>query len=89
VLSLVPLKRLAQSARVVPSEPRPQPLCTELLPAQVEEGPTVDTAMEESGAPPQLVTAAAVEDGRTTVETVAPKRQWSHQPRLSRSAQTW
>jgi hypothetical protein len=47
VLSLVPQKCLAQSARVVPSEPRPQPLCTELLPAQVEEGLVVATVMEE------------------------------------------
>jgi hypothetical protein len=52
-LSLAPLKRLAQSAWVVPSEPRPQPPCVEPLPAQVEEGLLVATVVEESGAPPR------------------------------------
>jgi hypothetical protein len=50
VLSLAPLKHLAQIAQVVPSEPHPQPSYTELLPVQVEEGLPVATAMEESGA---------------------------------------
>jgi hypothetical protein len=84
VLSLTPLKRLAQSTRVVPSEPRPQPLCAEPLPAQVEEGLPVATALEESGAPPPPetvvesgappppVTAPAVEEGRMAVGTTAP-----------------
>jgi hypothetical protein len=38
VLSLASLKCLALSARVVPSEPRPQPPCAEPLPVQVVEG---------------------------------------------------
>jgi hypothetical protein len=47
VLSLAPLKRLALSAWVVTSEPRPQPPCAELLPARAEEEPSVITAAEE------------------------------------------
>jgi hypothetical protein len=50
VLSLAPLKHLAQIARVVLSEPHPQPSCTEPLPVQVEEGLPVATAVEELGA---------------------------------------
>jgi hypothetical protein len=46
VLSLTPLKRLALSAWVLPSEPRPQPLCTEPLSVQVEEGLAVATLVE-------------------------------------------
>jgi hypothetical protein len=88
VLSLAPLKPLAQSARVMPSEPYPQPPCAEPLPAQLEEGLAVATA-EESGAPPSPITATAVEEGWTAVETAAPKRHWSHQPGLARAAQTW
>jgi hypothetical protein len=72
MLSLAPLKCLAQIARVVPSEPRPQPPCAEPLSGQAEEGLAVATAMEESGAPPPLVTAAAVEEEQTAVETAAP-----------------
>jgi hypothetical protein len=72
VLNLAPLKRLAQSARVVPSEPHPQPLCAEPLQAQAEEGLAVVTTVEESGAPPPPVTAATVDEEWTTVETVAP-----------------
>jgi hypothetical protein len=55
VLSLALLKRLAQSMRVVPSEPGPQPPCAEPLPAQVEEGLPVATVVEESGVPPSSV----------------------------------
>jgi hypothetical protein len=73
VLSLAPLKFLAQSARVVPSVPHAQPPCTEPLPTQVEEGLAMATAVEESGAPPLPVTAAAVEEGRTTAEAAAPQ----------------
>jgi hypothetical protein len=102
VLSLAPLKRLSQSTRVVPSEPRPQPSCAEPLPTEVEEGLPVATAVEESGAPPPPVievegsgasplpaTAAAVEEGRATVGTAAPKRFRSHQPGLARVVLTW
>jgi hypothetical protein len=71
VLSLAPLKRLAKSARVVPSEPRPQPPCAESLPAQLEEGLAVASRVEELGAPPLLVIAATVEEGQTAVETTA------------------
>jgi hypothetical protein len=89
VLSLAPLKRLAQSARVVPSELRPQPPCAKSLPVQVGEGLAMATAVEESGAPPPPVTFAAVEEGRTTAETTAPKRHWSHRLRLARAARMW
>jgi hypothetical protein len=44
---------LAQSALVMPSEPRPQPPCAEPLPVQVEEGLGVATVVEKSGAPPR------------------------------------
>jgi hypothetical protein len=81
VLSPAPLKCLTQSARVVPSEPRPQPSCAEPLPAQVEEGLAMATTVEESGTlPPPPMTAAAIGEGRTVVETATPKRHWSHQP---------
>jgi hypothetical protein len=65
VLNLAPLKRLAQSVRVVPSEPRPQLPCAEPLPVQVEEWLAVATTVEESGAPPPPVTTSAIEEGRT------------------------
>jgi hypothetical protein len=45
---------------------------------QVEEELAVATEVEECGAPPSPVIAAAVEEGRTTVETAAPKWHWSH-----------
>jgi hypothetical protein len=61
MFSLAPLKRLALSARVVPSEPCPQPPCIEPLPVQVEKGLAVAVVVEESGAPPPSVAAAAVE----------------------------
>jgi hypothetical protein len=98
VLSLAPLKRLAQIAWVMPSEPRPQPPCAESLPAQVKEGLSVATVVEESdappppvievegsGAPPPPATAAALEEGQAAVETAAPlpKRYQSHQPGLA------
>jgi hypothetical protein len=71
MLNLMPLKCLAQSAQVVPYEPRPQPPCAEPLPAQVEERLTVTTTVEESGASPQPVAATVVEEGQTVVETAA------------------
>jgi hypothetical protein len=87
MLSLAPLKRLAQSARVVPSEPRPQPPCAEPLPAQVEEWLPMATAVEESGAPPPPVieveessapplsaTATTVEEGGRPWRQSSPKR---------------
>jgi hypothetical protein len=80
VLSHAPLKRLALSAQVVPSEPRPQPPYAEPLPVQVEEGLVVATVVEDSGAPPLPVTAAIVEEGRTVTETTAPRRHWRHRP---------
>jgi hypothetical protein len=39
---------------------------------KVDEGLAMATAVEESGAPPLPVTAAVVEEGRTTAETAAP-----------------
>jgi hypothetical protein len=47
------------------------------------------TTVEESGAPPPPVTAFAVEEERTAVETAAPKRLWSHRLRLAWVEQTW
>jgi hypothetical protein len=72
VLSLAPLKRLAQSARVVSSEPRPQPLCAEPLPVQVEEGLVVASVAEESSVPPPPATITTVEEERTAMEMAAP-----------------
>jgi hypothetical protein len=63
VLSLAPLKRLSLSTWVVPSEPRPQPLCAEPLPAQAEEGPVMVAAVLEPSAPPPPVAATSVEEG--------------------------
>jgi hypothetical protein len=71
VLSLVPLKRLALSTRVVSSEPHPQPLRAEPLPAQAEEGLLVASVVEESGVPPLPATTAAVEEEWTAMEAVA------------------
>jgi hypothetical protein len=49
----------------------------------------VASAVEESGAPPPPVIVAAVEEGRTAVETAAPKHHWSRKPGLARVAQMW
>jgi hypothetical protein len=57
----------------MPSEPRAQSLCVELLPTQVEEGSVVATAVEDSGVPPPPVTAAAIEEERSVAETTAPQ----------------
>jgi hypothetical protein len=73
VLSLAPLKRLALSARVVTSEPHPEPPSTESLPAWVEEEPTVVAVVEESSAPPLPIPATAVEERQMVAETVAPQ----------------
>jgi hypothetical protein len=89
VFSLAPLKRLALSARVVPSEPRPQPPCTEPLPVQVEEGLAIAVVVEESGVPPPSVAAAAVEEGRTVTETTAPNRHCSHRPGPAQVSRMW
>jgi hypothetical protein len=88
VLSLAPQKRLALSARVVSSEPRPQPSCTELLPVQAVEGLPVASVVEESSVPPPPATVAAVEE-QTALETAAPKRHWSRQSGPARVAQMW
>jgi hypothetical protein len=56
---------------------------------QVEEGLAVATAVEESGAPPSLVTMAVVEEGWTVTETTAPKQYWIHRPGLARAVQMW
>jgi hypothetical protein len=89
VLSLVSLKRLALSARVVPSEPRPQPSSAESLPVQVEEGLAVSVAVEESAAPSSPAAATVVGEERVVTEMTAPKLNWSHRPRLARVATTW
>jgi hypothetical protein len=49
----------------------------------------VATAVDELGAPPPPMTIVSIEEGRTTVEMVTPKRHWSHQSGLARAAQTW
>jgi hypothetical protein len=61
VLSFVPQKRLALSARVVPSGPRPQPPYAKPLPVQVEEGLAVSIVVVDSGLPPPPVAAAVAE----------------------------
>jgi hypothetical protein len=74
VLSLAPLKCLALNARVVSSEPHPQPLSTEPSPSRAEEEePAVVAAAEESIAPPPPVPAVAVEEGQTAAEAAAPQ----------------
>jgi hypothetical protein len=73
VLNLAPLKLLALSARVMPSEPRPQPPYAEPLPVQVEEGLAVATVVEESVVPPPPVTATVVEEERAIKEMAAPQ----------------
>jgi hypothetical protein len=89
VLRLAPLKRLALSARVMPSEPHPKPPYAEPLPVQVDEGLAVATAVEDSGAPPPSVTSAVVEEEQTVTETTAPKLHWIHRPGPAQVAQTW
>jgi hypothetical protein len=56
---------------------------------QVEEGLSMATVVEESGAPPPLVAATVVEVGRTVTEMTAPKRHWSHRPRPTRVVRMW
>jgi hypothetical protein len=73
ILNLAPLKHLALSARVIPSEPRPQPPYAEPLSVQVEEGLAVATAVEDSAAPPPPVATAAIEEGQTVTEVTAPQ----------------
>jgi hypothetical protein len=73
VLSLVPLKRMALSARVVSSEPRPQPLSAQPLPSRAEEESTVVAAAEESSAPPPQVPIVAIEEGHAAAEATAPQ----------------
>jgi hypothetical protein len=68
MLSLAPLKRLTLSAHVVTSEPRPQPSCTEPLPARAEEEPSVVTTAEEPSTPPPPVPVATVEEGQGSAE---------------------
>jgi hypothetical protein len=65
------LKRLALSARVVPSETHPQPPYAEPLPIQVEEGLAIVTVVKESAAPPHPAAANAVEEERAVEETAA------------------
>jgi hypothetical protein len=72
VLSLVPLKCLVLSARVVSSEPRPQSPSLESLPSRAEEELVVVAAVEASITPPPPVPAAAVEEGETAAEATAP-----------------
>jgi hypothetical protein len=45
--------------------------------------------VEELGALPPPVTAAVIEEGRTVIETTAPKRHWSHQSGPAQAAQMW
>jgi hypothetical protein len=73
VLSLAPLKRLALSARVVPSEPCPQPPSVEPLTSRAEEESAVVAAARESSAPPPQVPVAAIEEGQTAVEATTPE----------------
>jgi hypothetical protein len=89
VLSLTPLKCLALSTGVVPSEPHPEPPYVEPLPVQVEEELAMATAVEELAASPPPVAAAVVEEERVVMEMTAPKRHWSHMPGLARAARTW
>jgi hypothetical protein len=78
VLSLVPLKRLALSARMVSSEPRPQALSTEPAAPRAEEEPAAVAALEESSAPPPPVPAIAVEEEQ--MATGAPTSQATLEP---------
>jgi hypothetical protein len=71
VLNLAPLKRLVLSARVVSSEPCPQPPSAESLPARAEEEPVVVAVVEELSVPPPPVPATAVEVGQTTAGWLA------------------
>jgi hypothetical protein len=88
VLILAPLNRLALGARVVPSEPRPQPPYAEPLTAQVEEALAVATVLEELAMPPPPVDAAAIKDGRSWRRPL-PKRHWGRRPGPARVVRTW
>jgi hypothetical protein len=70
-LNLTPLKRLALSAPVVPSEPRPQHPYTEPLSVQVEGGLAVATVVESTAPPPPAV--ATVIEERMVGESTAPQ----------------
>jgi hypothetical protein len=73
VLSLAPLKHLALSARVVTSEPQPQPPSIEPLSARFDEEPAVVAAAEASGAPPPPIPSATVEEGQMVARATAPQ----------------
>jgi hypothetical protein len=73
VLSLAPLKRLALSAGVVSSKPRPQPPSAEPLPTRTKGESAVVAAAEGSGAPPPPVSATTIEEGQTAAEAAAPQ----------------
>jgi hypothetical protein len=88
VLSLGPLKRLALRARVVPSEPHPQPPYAEPLPVQVEEGLAVATVVESATLPPPA-TATVVEEERAVEETAAPKQHWGHRLGAAQVVRMW
>jgi hypothetical protein len=68
---LGPLKRLALSAQVVSSEPRPQPSSAESAPPRVEEEPTVVAETRDLIVPPPPVLAAAVKEGEAATEATA------------------
>jgi hypothetical protein len=69
---LGPLKRLALSARVVSSEPHPQPLSAKSALPRAEEEPSVITETRAPIAPPPPVPSTTVEEGEAATEaTVA------------------
>jgi hypothetical protein len=89
VLSLALLKRLALSAWVMTSEPRPQPPCAKPLPARAEEGPAIIATAKESSALPPPVAATVVEEGQPAVETTALQAPWSRRLGPARAAHMW
>jgi hypothetical protein len=62
VLSLAPLKRLALSVQVAPTEPRPQPPYVKPLPVQVKQVLDMAIVLEESAAPPPPTAAITAEE---------------------------
>lgn len=85
VLSLAPLKRLALSVRVMPSETQTQPPCTVPLPMLVGEGLVVAITVEESVVLLPPAAAALMGEEQTTLVTAAPQATLEHQAGASSS----
>jgi hypothetical protein len=88
VLSLTPLKHLAQSARVMPSEPRPNLRAPSRCRRRLRRG----WHGRRGGGVGRTAPASDLRCHRGSTddrEDNRPKQNWSHRPGLARAARTW